>query len=461
MAGSIVTEIRTPLRRPCMTRISEAEVDSPIKRRGSPNPYKGYPFTFGSGGSGGIDERALTIDSGPRMSPRCVGLRKGNVNSPADHEKPTKSDTVRALQALGMGNNSDIDLIEKKRSTSGSPTPGRQAKVEILKSMPLSGRGADISLVGGRRIQGLEMRDRVSSPREAKQRLDDISIEHQFRRRHHSCPPRGSDCKWKDDFAHASQAEAYAHLLGRPEGVLRATSMREKPRSLSVRPYRKMTSPRGEGCREKSIKENPSLVKDLGHEMVPLSQVMNEPEPELSTRADQQEDAAWDAMLSAISVSPHLFSPVATSPRKSEVPHLSLPATLAAAVAVSTASTGPLSSPSRRTRNNSEPVQRRTPVARRDCTKDFSPPRRPGRMSRQASDATVSTVEPLSPQVLSADATPDWSGGSQLHSTPSRTPSTGSLPSTSRTAKKSSRLLVRDWLHKEQWKARRRAQWVA
>jgi len=466
-----------------MTRMrSEAEIDSPTKRRGSPKPYKGFPFTFGSGGSGAVDERALTIDSKPRMSPRCVGLHKGRVNRPADHEKPAKSDTVRALQAWGMGNNSDVDLIEKKRSISGSPDPGNRMKVEVLQAMPLSGSGADISLVGGRRIQGLEMRNRAASPIEAKQRLDDISIEHQFRRRHRSCPPPSLECKWQDDLEHALRAEDYAHLLGRPEGYMRPASMRETPRALSVRPYRckdpsrvltsprssVLTSPRGEGCREWSSKHPKGFDEDNGSDAIRVPPVMNEPEPEQSTRADQHDAirntqaeavSIWDAMLSAISESPHLFSPKASSRNalNSEVPHLSLPATLAAAIAVSAASGDPVSPP-QRTRNASEPTKRRSHEERRD----HKSPRRRGRMSRQASDTSVlsaTTADTLT-AVLSQRGAADLSTGSHSHTSHSHSSSSGSLHS-SRLSNKNARIIVADWLRKEHWKARRRAQWVA
>jgi len=164
-------------------------------------------------------------------------------------------------------------------------------------------------------------------------------------------------------------------------------------------------------------------------------------------------------MLNAIAESPQLFSPKATTRGvNADVPQLSLPAKVAQAVAAAAASSG-LASP------------RHTPRKKRGENPQDSPrpssPRRRGRMSRNASDASVlsssttaDTMGGLSGN-LSVGAT-EWSSSSQSHTSSGVSLSSSAVPAHKMRKTLPSRICVApQWLQQEQWKARRRAQWVA
>lgn len=466
MSG-VASEIRTTFRRPCLLRmVSESDVDSPKRGRAPPSSREGFPFSLNSGGSNGIDDRVLTLDHEARTFPRCSGLRKGRVNAPLDHDKPTKSDSIRTLQAFGIPNNSDIDLIAK-RSRSGSQDPPERLKVEALQGMPLSGRGADIALMGGRRNSYSKASDRACSPREAKQELHGIDIDQQLRRRHASAPPSSSECRRRDDFEHRLSAEGYSYLLGRPEGPMRNGSLRYKERAFTVRPRRHnqsndnggKDSPASSGFREVHYNSTAEAGNDEGAS-APAQSAQLIAALRDATRNTPAE-AVWDAMLNTIAESPELFHPKTAGAQgltNCDLSQLNLPAKVAAAVAAAAAGSG-LPSPTRTPRVGS-------PTKKHRSRTDESPQRSPGhrnRMSRNASDASVMSA-------FTADASTADTGNA-YESAGSHTPSGGSVSSSTRRTVPGSRRVAcsaSDWLRgvqsyqrEEEWKRRRRAQWVA
>lgn len=501
-----------------MRMVTEADVDS-MGRKAFPQPYNGYPFTYVSGGSGPIDERALTIDTEARMSPRCVGQHKGRVNSPVEHAQPSKSDSLRTLQAFRIGGHCDVDLIGSKRLCPDSPKPESRLKAEYLQGMPLSGTGADISLVCGRRIQGLEMRGREASSNQAKMNLADVSIEHQFRRRHHSCPPPTDECKRKDDFEHMLRAEAYSTLLDRPAGTMRkrrrAETVRERMLYISdgvpKEPPRITRTPRQDGFRE--VRLGNSTVNPVrgggnegdaaaGHhlqqEAASESSALAGPEHLIAALRDATRntpaEAVWDAMLSAIADSPQLFSPQATTrgleaddslPAKKFIERLQMeshPVAQAVAAAAASASNSsnasnasiasPRHSPRQQMRNISP--KKRAGLKYEDNPHDISSPNSPRRrlrISQKASDGASSLSSPRSAATSSTTAdtmslgfspvSTEWSTGSQSHLVPGINLLSSARPMPNMRKTLPARTFIaqpRD--AQEQWKALRRAKWV-
>lgn len=482
----LLTDIRTPYRRPCLTRmLCESQIDRQTDRRGSPRAHNGYPFSFVSGGSGPIDERALTIDHESRMSPRCVGIHRGRLNSPMERAPSSKADTVRTLQAFGMSNNSDLDLIEKKRSCSTSPNPMNRNKFEAMQGVPLSGAGADISLAGGRRLQGFEMRDRQASPPQVKKSLSAISIEHQFQRRHQSCPPESRECRSGDMFEHMLKAEAYAYLLDRPEGILRRHSQRKTLPALTV--LRRCVSAR---CRSSSAemsartRYSPSSANVENCNELHRGQP-NEPIEEVSggdvaagsaRQADHQAplslqsanlitalrektknmpaEAVWDAMLKLVAESPQL-SPNAPPGSRLGDAEASLMARVAAAVAETSSASG--------SRGSSPSPRRAKKRSDSQASGSNSSPRRERRGSPRCRAGT-SDLSVFSH--TTADTMTQLSQPPSVKSCLSHTSSSGSLRSSDSlylrvrgNARQS--LAAKQLLVEERRKAARRAAWIA
>jgi hypothetical protein len=165
-------------------------------------------------GASGIDPRAFHIDIG-----KGWGFHRARSQSP-DPSKQTRQQTHEALLAFGC----QIPLGDsvRRRAESMPPVGLVRSKIEMLAGMPLYGAGADIALAGGRKIEGLPEYPRGDqlSARETRQRLCNISIDHQPRRR---SPPPESLLKtraWetlspRQQSEHTLEAERYALLLGR------------------------------------------------------------------------------------------------------------------------------------------------------------------------------------------------------------------------------------------------------
>jgi len=232
-------EIRTLFRRPCLLRaIVESNIDAPEGKRSPPPDRDTFPFSSETGGSNGIDHRALTLDAPARLSPRCSGLHKRGFDSTPQNEKSSKKEQIQTLQALGIYSNlCDLDLTMKLKPRDESVERMRRTKIEELAGVPLSGKGANLEVVGGRRVSGFrelaEARD--ASDREGKLELHNVSIEHQFNRRHFSTSPVRT-CTSDGSSDHVVRAEGYANLLGRPEGNGRRLKRSKSERTIRGRP---------------------------------------------------------------------------------------------------------------------------------------------------------------------------------------------------------------------------------
>jgi len=174
--------------------------------------------------------------------------------------------------------------------------------------MPLSGSGADISLVSGRRCQGLS-RGRTVSPHEAKQKLGCVSIDSHMSRIGYGAKPPSSNFAWRGqvegrrerhgDFEHSLRAEGYAQLLGRPEGVgKRPTSLdsRRNARGLQAGG----PNPGDGGHHDPSLGTQATPSEDPNQEGQALIAALRD--------APVQNPAVWDAMLSAVSNAQHHFT---------------------------------------------------------------------------------------------------------------------------------------------------------
>jgi len=237
----VCTSIQTPLRRPCLLRaVLESNVDAPEGRRAALSPSNTTGVT--TGGGNGPDHRTITMDMPARLHPRCSGLHRSGFGIPVDHAMPSKQHREGVHQAMGYDHICDMDLNVTRSPCSAprreSQEMRRRTKIEELTGMPLSGKGADIDLVAGRRCEDLRSahHSRERSPREAKTQLNGISISHQFQRRHFSAPP---ESRSREDFKHVVHAEGYANLLSRPEGTGKRTPKPTPPSSPVQRaPFR-------------------------------------------------------------------------------------------------------------------------------------------------------------------------------------------------------------------------------
>lgn len=303
---------KTDTRRACALRAApEADVDSPQGKHKSPPQHTGYPFTLQSGGRGSPDNRSLTIDCQARLWPQSSGMHKGGVGQSPERSPQSKSESVRSMQALGIGYMHDADLIMSRKKQIAGPPRENQTKIESIQGMPLSGRGADISLVGHRRRC---QPSQACKPSEEKQVLDNISIDHQFHRRL-SSPPKSQECKAHRESEHTILAKDYARTIGRPvngrstplllgclsESVMHSPlpsprlSPRQRPRSIPsthAQASCKAGKQRDQEIHEQSSPEQPAALIEALRD---------------ATRNTPAEPV-WDAMLNALSESPQLFS---------------------------------------------------------------------------------------------------------------------------------------------------------
>lgn len=160
-----------------------------------------------------MDSRALTIDS---------TQRRGSPQPSTG--KSTKSATANSLNAFGVGN--ALELFAARRHQDLVPGSGIRTKAEKLQGMPVTGRGADIDLVRGRRCGFAGF---TQDRKGASMILDPISIDHHYARRHFSPHRSSSADSWRDEANIIKSSEAYARLLGRPE----YTQGKEWRRSMS------------------------------------------------------------------------------------------------------------------------------------------------------------------------------------------------------------------------------------
>lgn len=231
-------EIRTPHRRPCLLRArTESNVDSPAGKYGGSltSDRHGHPLTAEGGGTHALDDRALTLDTPARLPGRCTGLHKANYDSTPSFSERPKGELLRSMQAFGIQNTNDVTMnVHRRRANTESPEPGvRRTKAEAMQGLPFSGQGADIDLMGGRRVRGMQesVYGAAGGPNDAKIELGAISIDHQFRRRQcTSVPPPSSACSSSRDSQHRIRAEDYANLLGRPEGMGKRSILLERSR---------------------------------------------------------------------------------------------------------------------------------------------------------------------------------------------------------------------------------------
>lgn len=238
------------------------------------------------------------------MSPRGKGLLGvTQVRAPL-----SKSQSLRALNALGIGFASDLDQICKRGSMAESPGSRERTKYQEKQGMPLSGSGACIDLVSGRRCQGLSS-GRTVSPHEAKKKLGCVSIDSHMSRMGYGAKHPSSNCAWRgqvegrrerhSDFEHSLQAEGYAQLLGRPEGVgKRPTSLDSRRSARGLQPV----GPKAEdgGHRDPSLGNQAAPSEDANQEGQALIAALRD--------APVQNPAVWDAMLNAVSNAQQLFT---------------------------------------------------------------------------------------------------------------------------------------------------------
>jgi len=265
-AMSTCVELRTPLRRPCLLRhLVESNVDAPECKLAVPmggisrardvahhsasvpvhrNIREGAGMT--SGGGGAPDSRSITLDMPANISPRCSGLRRGNLGAPPENMHNSKQDQRRTLQALSIGNFCDVDNM-LNRGAARSPRDGngegrQRTKHEGLQGMPLAGSGADIDLCSGRRCSP-RAQSREVTPFEEKTGLDRVCITQQFQRRHFSPESRtksyGDESRLGDS-EHITKAQSYANLIGRPKIAGKATkdSRPTLTRTSSMPPFK-------------------------------------------------------------------------------------------------------------------------------------------------------------------------------------------------------------------------------
>lgn len=222
----------------------------------------------------------------------------------------SKSQSLRAVNAFGIGFTNDVDQIPKRGAMAESPGARERTRNQEMQGMPLSGWGADISLVGGRRCRGLS-NGRMTSPHEGKQRLGGVSIDHQLARIGMGSQTTASSnyattsYAWRDgskgrreahgDSEHSVQSNSYAHLLGRPDG-------------FGKRPVSNSRSPRGLSPVSPAAAEDQTGV--LGEQPVSSEDVNQNGRALIAALRDSpvQNPAVWDAMLSAVTNAQQLFS---------------------------------------------------------------------------------------------------------------------------------------------------------
>lgn len=284
--------------------------------------------------------------------------------------------------------------------------------------MPLAGKGADIAILGGRRINH---QSRDSSERQGKTELDSVSIVHQFERRHYSAPPATNTAFPSSYSDHSVRAEGYARIIGRPEGT-----GKRRPQSARSRPAFR-TDPRNKEFSSTTVLD--TSTSSSGSLSVPADYLSSDNPLQPSALISQLREATrnmpteavWDAMLSALSDSSEIVgqkeADAASSP-----PKLSLPR----ANRVSTPAKG---------------------ISRKEESAS------PGR-GREALPAEVS--------VMSASTAADTSEGRLSTGQSSLAASCESRCSSQ--GRQRQQRLRRDctiWLRQEQWKAQRRAAWVS
>jgi len=357
-------------------------------------------------------------------------------------------------------------------------------------------------------LQGLEMRGREASPQEVKKAFSGMSIEHQFQRRHQSCPPETltREVRFSDMFEHMLKAEAYACLLDRPEGTLRQSSQRKPlpvlslPRSMSARPGRLMKqsnevtvspgySPRAtqsvqgedsgellsevghhneasdESC-ESDVPAGPSTRQEVHVPSLPVQSAQLISALREATK-NMPAEAVWDAMLKLLAESPEISPNVSTRGTLDDA-EPSLPAKVAAAVAAGSAGSSAPGSrlPSPRSRHYA-PAKKHGSSQRsgsQDGHRRCSPRRRAG-MSRQASDVSIysaTTADTMAGPLSLPPNVKDGFGSSQSQ-TSSSVSLRSSLESINMRAQTNSRRScdINNWLLEERRKARLRAAWVA
>jgi len=364
-----------------------------------------------------------------------------------------------------------VDGNVRRRFRAESAESQRRTHHEDLQCMPLSGRGADISLIAGRRMLGSGMcRERSASPLEGKIELDSVCISHQFQRRHVSAPPEKTWCAPRRDFEHSTRAEVYAKLIGRPEG---RGKRKARPTSSTPRTQQEF--------RVRATKEPLFSVSRSNHETTELGGSLGEldgrlfeklvevvgplsregPAQSASLIAALREatrntpaEAVWDSMLGVLT-RPSEFMCKGTSsiasPMSSETAALDIETKVASR-------SSPISAGAKRIGS---------PVKIRDRPED-SPER-----SRSWYDPIARAWSPASDlSVASTTATTDAKTGTAGSiSTPSGSSTCGSTPSPGRLRRGRREAGVRsqrnlgcraaDWLREEQRKANRRRAWVA
>lgn len=124
-------------------------------------------------------------------------------------------------------------------SPGGVESPRRRTRIEELRGVPLSGKGADLDMVGGRRCgeKWAALHSRESTERETKTELNGICIDQKLQKRHYSAPP---ESRYGENFKHVLHAEDFAKLLGRPEGTGQRTPREMSPPESPVQraPFR-------------------------------------------------------------------------------------------------------------------------------------------------------------------------------------------------------------------------------
>jgi len=127
-------------------------------------------------------------------------------------------------------------MVVRRRRSVGDAIATPRPKIEVIVGIPHSGRGADISLMGGRKMNfaGASVRSESEEVRDAKFSFDTCAIEHQFTRRHYSCPPPSvlsTDTRkgFREALEHEKRSEAYARLLGRSGAENEANPIQRAP----------------------------------------------------------------------------------------------------------------------------------------------------------------------------------------------------------------------------------------
>jgi hypothetical protein len=254
---------------------------------------------------------------------------------------------------------------------------------------------------------------------ETKTELCNISIGHQFRRRHFSAPPK-TERSWspRSYSDHTVRAEGYANLIGRAEGTGKRKA--RSPPAFRTDPRNKEFSA-STPLLDTSMDSGGSLSVPADY-LAPLSgdtpTVLISQLREASRNLPS--DAVWDVMLSALAGSNEPAAQKAAAD------------TLAVAAVTS--------SPTRPSHRLS------TPAKGRNRKEESLSPRR-GRDSTELSLLSTSTA---------ADSTG--------HSSPAASTRGSEIQEASTQGRQRQQRIQRNcaaWLRQEQWKAQRRAAWVS